>query len=387
MKSGSFLPAVFVACALCLAEPPAAGSAEPAAGTAVAKVIALSGEARAGTRILQVGGGIAVGENIMSGRGGYATIEFSDYSVIHINPDTRLRIETHRASSAPGAFETRLRLGAGALEAAVARRGAPDFSIASLSGSIATRGADFRVRGGDEAMLVEVLRGSVAVAGTSGWQTVTVDAGHGTRVRAMEAPLVPVKLLGAPDASSVAQLQQRPVVRLRFAPLAGAQSYRIVAAMDRDLREVILENMQRRPEVRMVDLRDGEYFYGVRAIDALGLEGAEARGRFRLKARPLPPVAQAPELEAVLQPGNVAFRWLAAEEAVAYRFQLATEEAFAAPLVNRGALPARELTVENLEAGRYYWRVASVRADGDQGPFSDPHRLTLRAPLPERQTQ
>lgn len=349
--------------------------------------MALSGEAKAGARVLRVGGPVAVGEDITSGGGGYATIEFSDGSLVRIKPDSRLRIETHRAAASSGEFETRLRLGAGALEATVAKRGVPEFSIVLMSGSIATRGADFRVRVGDEAIVVEVLEGSVAVADNSASQAKIVDAGHGTRVRAMQAPFAPVKLLDAPDISAVAELQQRPVVRLRFAPLAGAQSYRIVAATDRDMREVILENTQRRPEVRMVNLRDGEYFYGVRAVDALGLVGAEARGRFRLKARPLPPTAQAPELDAVLQPGNVAFRWVAAAEAVAYRFQLGTDEAFAAPLVDRVRLDELEFTVESLQAGRYYWRVASVRADGDQGPFSDPHRVTLQAPTPEPRSQ
>jgi len=348
-------------------------------------VIALSGEAKAGGRALQVGGNVAAGEEITSERVSYLTLEFGDRSTVRIGPDSRLRIEAHRAASARGEFETLLQLDTGTLEASVARRRAPGFSIATPLGRITARGADIRVRGGEEALLVEVLEGSVVVAGAHARGGVTVDAGYGTRVKPNEAPLAPVRLLGAPDITGIVELQHRPVVRLRFAPRAGAQRYRIVAATDRELREVVVENTQRRPDVRMVDLRDGEYYFGVRAIDALGLEGADARGRFRLKARPVPPAVQAPEPDAVLQPGSVTFSWAAADEALTYRFQLATDEdfAFAAPLVDRGGLAARQLVVEKLEAGLYYWHVASVGPDGDEGPFGDPMMLTLQAPAPQ----
>jgi hypothetical protein len=355
-----------------------------AAEPAPARVIALGGDVRAGGRGLAIGDGVSEGDEIASGRSSYATLEFTDHTLVRIRPDTRLRVEGHRATAVPAGIDTRLRLDSGALEVVVAQRRAPNFIIASLWGNITVRGTDFRARGGDEAMLVEVLEGAVDVTGTAGASGLArVEAGYGTLVRPMEAPLAPVKLLAAPDVSGIAELHERPVVRLRFAPLTGAQRYRIVAATDRDLLDVVVENTQRRPDVRMVDLRDGDYFYGVRAIDALGLEGAEARGRIRLKARPVPPAAQAPEPDATLPPGTVAFSWAAAEEAVAYRFQLATNETFAELLVNRGGLAAREIEVEKLDAGRYYWRVASLRASGDQGPFGDRQLLTLRAPEPQ----
>lgn len=378
MKSGSKLLAVFAAGTLWLTAPLHAWPAEP---PAAAKVVALSGEITAGKRALKPGASVAEGDEIASGPGSYVTLEFTDRSVVRLMSDTRLRIEAHRALSAQADFETRLRLGAGALEATVARRRAPDFRVVSIAGSIAVRGTSFRVRGGGETMLVEVLDGRLAVAGASGG-VVLVDAGYGTRVTLNEGPRGPVKLLAAPDISRIAELHQRPVVRLRFAPLAGAQRYRVVAAEDRGLRDVLVDNTQRRPDVRIVDLRDGEYFYGVRAIDALGLEGVEAAGRFRLKARPLPPVAQAPEPDAALEPGSVVFRWAAAQESASYRFQLAADDTFAAPLVDRGGLTGREFAVDRLEAGSYYWRLASVRANGDPGPFGDPQPLTLRVPPP-----
>jgi hypothetical protein len=387
MTPESKVLAVFAACAMWLAAPPGAWSADPPVKSMAAKVVVLSGDVTAGARALKSGDGLAEAEEIAVGRGSYATLEFTDRSIVRVMSDSRLRIETHRAPSAfSSEFETRLQLGAGAVEAKIARRRVSTFSIASMAGSIAAIGASLRVRDVGDVMLVEVLDGRATVTGTSG-RPVTVDAGYGTRVMPMEAPLAPVGLLRAPDVSRVSALHQRPVVRLRFAPVPGAQRYRIIAAADRDLRDVLVENTQRRPDVRMVDLRDGDYFYGVRAINELGLEGDEARGRFRLKARPLPPAEQTPDADTVVQPGSVTFSWAGAEEAATYRFQLARDEDFDSLLVNRGGLMARELVVDKLAAGTYYWRVASVRASGDQGPFGDPLPLRLQAPAPAPQTQ
>ncbi len=349
-------------------------------------MIALGGEMKAGARALKPGDGIAEAEEVSTGRGSFATLEFTDRSVVRMMADSRLRIESHRAPSALAEPETRLRLVAGAIEANVPRRRNPGYTVVTMSGSVAVRGTRFRVRGGGESMLVEVLEGRVVVTGAGGAQ-VAVNAGYGTRVRINEAPLAPVNLLRAPDVSRIAALQQRPVVRLRFAPVAGGQRYRILAATDRDLHEVILENTQRRPDVRMIDLRDGEYFFGVRAVNELGMEGEEARGGFRLKARPLPPAVLAPEPGAAIEPGAATFSWAAVEESVAYHFQLAGDDDFDKLLVNRGGLLVRELAVDRLEAGTYYWRIASERAGGDRGPFGDPIPLTVRVPAPEPQTQ
>ena len=77
-------------------------------------------------------------------------------------------------------------------------------------------------------------------------------------------------------------------MRLIVPPLAGATGYRFRVATDKEFLKIVTETMQRRPEVRIVDLRDGEYYYGVRGVDANGLHGQEASGRFKLVRPPAP---------------------------------------------------------------------------------------------------
>lgn len=99
-------------------------------------------------------------------------------------------------------------------------------------------------------------------------------------------------LLAAPDISGIAELQETTTVRLRVPPLPGATGYRFRAATDREFRKIVIDTVQRRPEVRIVDLRNDRYFYSVRGVDAGGTQGPEAQGRFRLLRPPAPPVTE-----------------------------------------------------------------------------------------------
>jgi len=346
---------------------------------ATTRVIAVSGDVKAGERALKVGDTVAEGEQVASGPAGYATLEFADRSVLRIRPESRVTVEAHKSAPTLTEFETRLRLGAGAIEATVAKQRAQDFRVRTPTANMAVRGTEWRVRASETITQTEVTEGRVAVAGDKGKEVVLV-AGFGTVVRQGEAPARPVQLLGAPDLSRVPELQERPAVHIAFPALPGASGYRVVAALDREMRNVVVEADVTRPVVRIVDLRDGEYFYAVRGVGALGLEGREAQARFRLKARPLPPDPQAPAGGASLPPGPVEFTWENGEEAASFRFQLATDERFGTLLIDRAELAERRLRAEKLEPGRYWWRVASTRANGDPGPFGDAQPFTVQAP-------
>lgn len=350
---------------------------------ASAKVISVAGEVKAGERVLKSGDTVAEGEELTSGPAGYATLQFADGSMLRVGALSRVTVESHKAAPSLADFETRLRLGAGAIEAVVAKQRAQDFRVRTPTANMAVRGTEFRVRSGEAASQAEVTGGRVGVAGDKGGE-VAVNEGFGTVVRQGEAPLPPVKLLDAPDLSGVAERQERPVVRIAFPAVAGAAMYRLLVTDDKDLRNVVVDAPMHRPVMRIVDLRDGEYFYAVRAIDKLGLEGREARGRFLLKARPLPPISLAPA-GARLAPGPVEFTWENGEEAASYRFQLSTDERFGALLIDRAGIAERRVVADRLEPGNYYWRVASTRADGDPGPFGETLPFSVQPPAPPEQ--
>jgi hypothetical protein len=65
--------------------------------------------------------------------------------------------------------------------------------------------------------------------------------------------------------------------------------------------------------------------------------------------------------------------------AARYRIQVARDAKFVAPLHDEDGLTAAGHTIADLAPGEYWWRIQSVRADGDRGPFGDPQAFELRA--------
>jgi hypothetical protein len=133
------------------------------------------------------------------------------------------------------------------------------------------------------------------------------------------------------------------------------------------------------PELRIAGLPDGDHLLRVRAEDAQGLQGQDALHRFRLKARPEPPLPSQPQPRAVIPGERVALTWTANPEARSYRVQLARSEDFSQPLRDLRGHTSPTLSLDGLAPGVYHWRLASERSDTDQGPFGAAQRFELRA--------
>jgi hypothetical protein len=128
------------------------------------------------------------------------------------------------------------------------------------------------------------------------------------------------------------------------------------------------------------DLPDGDYELRVRAADASGLEGRDARSGFTLKARPEPPLLTAPPADARTGDASIDFAWTRNPAAARYHLQVAGDAGFGTPTAERDDITAPHASID-LPVGTHHWRLASVRADGDQGPWGDAQRVT-RVELP-----
>jgi hypothetical protein len=210
---------------------------------------------------------------------------------------------------------------------------------------------------------------------------VELRSGFGSFVRGALPPAPPRRLLPAPDVADLATLQERTLVRFDLPALAGARTWRAQVATDREFREVLAEIETDSPIVRFTNLEDGDYWLRVRGVDQDGLEGLDAYHRFRLKARPEPPFLSTPVAGAKLPVGPVVFIWSQPAGAARYRMQIARDAKFASPAREEEGLTGASHTIADLEAGEYWWRIQSIRADGDRGPFGDPQSFELR-PLP-----
>ena len=349
---------------------------------ALAEVLRVQGGAEHGgdTQWQRLASGqmLNVGDVVRTDATASVTLRFADGSRLLIAPNSKVRLATLLSFGKTGMADTRLELEKGAVETQVApqRGGAAKFEVKAPAMNLGVRGTDFRVAVNEDGSVSrsEVVEGKVAAAAQR--RTVMLKAGYGTLALNGEAPKPARALLPAPDLSAVAELQERVPLRFKWPVADQAKAYRaqVFAAGEQPL--LVLDGTFASPSAKWVDLPDGSYVLRVRSVDAQGLEGLNAERTFRLKARPEAPFVMQPQEGGKVYGEQVQLRWAKAVGVARYRVQLAATADFAQPLLEQ-TLTANEVA-NPLPPGSYFWRVASILADGDQGPFTDPIAFTQR---------
>jgi len=249
------------------------------------------------------------------------------------------------------------------------------------------RGTNYRVSLDDDAndrTRGEVTDGSVRFDTVRAGVGADVPAGFGALADASGVPPAPVKLLAAPDLAPVPARFERPLVR--FALPAEKTPLHVQVASDAAFDKIVSdERVPPGADVRIAGLDDAQWYLRARRVDTQGLEGFDVTRSFVLKARPEPPAYRAPRSNSKQPVGTVEFAWAPNVEAQQVRLQIAEDEAFGKLVDQRDAVASPALKAELKQPGVYYWRLASVRPSGDQGPFGDPQRFELR-PFPEPPT-
>lgn len=360
---------------------------EPAPG----QVLLASGDVQGrGPQAVAAGQALPPGAELRTGEG-QVTVRLADGTLLHLRAGSHLVVDTARRVTRAGVVQSGVTLQRGQVDvqARPAPAGMPGFRVGTPQGVLGVRGTEFRVRSdeGEAATRGEVLEGAVAVDGLDGQPGQRVQAGQGVVVDRRGQVSLPVALLAAPDLSGLPVLQERPLVRFTLLPQPGAVAYRAQVANEADFVALSADVRSDSTELRIAGLPDGDHVLRVRAEDAQGLQGLNAEHRFRLKARPEPPLPTAPPPRTIIPGQRVQLAWTANPDARSYRVQLAQGEDFSQSLLRdlRGH-EAVALTLDGLLPGVYHWRLASERSGSDQGPFGSAQRFEMRAipkpPLP-----
>ncbi len=356
-----------------------------------ATVTAVNGEVRtagpAGDAPVVVGQNLPPGSELRTGNGN-TTVRLVDGTVLRLRAASRLQIE--ESSRVPQAGVVRsgvvLREGQVEVQARPAPAGQPGFRINTPQGVLGVRGTEFRVHADAPARVTrsEVLEGVVAANGAPQQPGQRVYAGFGVVVDSSGTVSLPVKLLPAPTLQQLPALQERPLVRFSLPALQGAVAYRAQVSADTGFERVLVEQQSPSTDLRLADLPDGDYVLRLRGVDTNGLQGQNADHRFRLKARPEPPLPQTPAPRAVITGDRVDLAWTANPEARSYRLQLSRSEDFSTLLRDLPGQHEATLPLQGLPPGTYYWRLASERSAADQGPFGATNQFELRLAPPPR---
>ena len=357
---------------------------------ATAKVIAVQGSVEGTAGAVEKGAVLNEGAGIKTGENGSVTLQLADGSTIIVQSKSQVKLEVARLlANTGGVPSTTVGLLSGRVESSVEKRknqGAR-FEISTPTSNMGVRGTRFRVSADESGKVSrgEVLEGVVAVGSTtssvsSSPKPLDLGAGFGSVVEEGKPASAPIALLAAPDLSAAATLQERLVLRFKFADVAGATAYRGQVATDSAFNNLLADEVFKTPEAKFANLDDGQYFFRARAIDKVALEGSDAVRAFKLKARPEPPFTSEPKNKNKLAAEKVEFKWGNSVEAGSYRFQLASSADFSRTISDeRGVVGSAFSPAASIKPGDYFWRVASVRPDGDIGPFGDVQSFTLKA--------
>ncbi len=357
-----------------------------------ARIVLVQGDVRLDDQPVAAGAEMAVGQELAAGANSSAVLQLADGSRVQLAAasravlDEHARFEIKRSNAEPSAsdegwFAGAMRLLQGSLDvfASEVMRAKP-LEVRAPTAVVGVRGTEFRVRtdsAADAPTFSETLEGQVrAEPAAAAASAVDVAAGFGAAIDSAGGATLR-ELLPPPDLSSLPERFERPLVR--FALPAESRPLRVQVATESSFERVVADlQTQAGSEVRIDGLPDGAWFVRVRRIDDIGIQGIDAARAFVLKARPEPPATTAPRPNAKLSVGDVELAWAENIEAARYELQVASDAAFtqAQPALNvtgagtRLALP---------DPGTYHWRIASIKADGDRGPWGDPLRFELRA--------
>lgn len=342
------------------------------------------GEAKGGDDVrLRSGQSVPEGAELRTGSDGDVAVRLVDGTLLRLRAASRLRIEQSQRLPDAGLVRSGVRLDRGRveIEAAPAPGGKPGFRIGTPQGVLGVRGTRFRVAADDEATRGEVLEGRVEVSGRQAGSSRLLEPGFGTVVDRAGQVAEPRPLLAAPDLSAVPRRHERPLVRIEWPAVPGVARWRAEVSTDEGFERILVGQVIEGSALRLADLPDGSYQLRVRGLDSRGLEGRDARTRFTLKARPEPPLPRTPRPRAVLTGERVDFSWTAHDEARRYRLQIARRPDFTELLHDRADLTRPEASVGGLQPGTYHWRLATIRAGDDTGPWGDPQSFEIRAAM------
>jgi hypothetical protein len=359
---------------------------------AVAEVVHINGDVRVqhlnapgAAEALGSGMVLNAGDIVIAARQSSAVLRFADGARVLVRPDSELRLE--RLTKSGSTAQTQLELRQGSVDSSVpptnarpADAAARRYQIRTPVANLGVRGTEFRTRLDGERTHVEVLEGRVATAAAGAG--LLVDGGFGAVLAPGSAAAVPrlLPLLGAPDLSNAARRVERLPLQLGWAALDGAVAYRAQVTQPDESQRLVLDGRFAQAAARFADdLPDGRYALRVRAVDGNGLEGRDAKIDFTLKARPEPPFIERPRSGMNAYDEAVDFAWTRHAGAARYRLQIADNPGFDPSLVDRADIADTQARIL-LPLGHYSWRLASIRADGDQGPFGDTQTLLRRAP-------
>ncbi len=325
-----------------------------------------------------IGQQLTAGTELVTGENSKLNIKFADGSIVSMQPNSTMKLDTLSMYSGGGMVDTKLRLQQGKVEteANPAHLQGNQMQIITPTAVAAVRGTKFRVSADDVSIKQETLEGKVGLSAAG--EEVAVDKGFGSLSEGGKPPLPPILLLPAPAIEKLATNLDAIPVTFNIPAQDGAVAWLGNVSTDAQFNSIAATSLSKGANLSFNDLPDGKYYLKVRAQDKQGLEGYDAKHEFNLHARPFAPAANAPTQSAIVREANPDFAWTKIEQANAYLFEMSKDVEFREMIDSRQVASNAYKAEKDLQPGRYFWRLASI--DGkNQGPYMVANHFTYKA--------
>ncbi|HPH04851.1 MAG TPA: FecR domain-containing protein [Methylotenera sp.] len=316
------------------------------------------------------------GDSIKTGKYSVAKLGFPDGSVIDIQQNSQLVIQSSYQHTGRLTYVILLKLVKGRTEigANPSHLYGNSMQILTPSAIAAVRGTTFRVRADQELTMQETLAGRVGL--TSLGKEVMLAQGYGSIAEKNKAPLPPIALPSTPNLSHLPTvIESEMAVNFQLKPQTDAVAWLVQLAKDVDFNDVVYEQTVQASTLNLGVLTEGSYYLRVRAQGREGLQGKDALHVFAIK-RPILPVAEPqlkpilPSADAIIPLAPTHFEWSPLPSTQQYLLQVSRDIDFKDVVFEQLATHNQLSIKQSFGSGQYYWRVAAI-SNGKPQVFSE----------------
>jgi hypothetical protein len=330
---------------------------------------------------LKINDAVREGSGIKTGRESSVEIVFEDTASLFLKADTTGNLSIARKGDPHFIREFFLGAGRAVTNFRNATGQKQRFNIRTPSAVASARGTEFRTSvDTNGSTRSEVLKGRIEVEAMM--KKVEVEEGEGTVVRMGKPPLAPRELLSPPPPVEMESNYRALPIRLAFAGVEGASSYRIILSRDSKMKDVLKESVIGKDALfEVAEIDDGAYYLQSSSIDSNGIEGLPLDPvKINVSIHPVSPFINSPTDGSEYRHKTMKCSWLKVVDAASYHLQIAEDKDFKV-VVADAKLKETEYTAR-LEYKTYFFRLRSIAADEYEGMWSDVQRFVVLSTPP-----
>ena len=300
---------------------------------------------------------IAEGARLSTSGSSFVTLGLANGSRISLPSNSDVKIRLLRTYALGGSLDYDFDILRGGTRSKVVPHKSKNdrYRVRTPKAVSAVRGTDFQARydadtGRDFA---EVIEGKLNVAAAGG-DISELPAGQGLAM-AQDGAITRESLLAEPQLVEPGKMQVNPVVSFSANPATGEAGYRVTLAKDAGFVDQIADIVLAGKKANFSDIDNGNYFVRARAVSAAGIQGNPVTFAFKRRLNGVRGSAGASD-------DGYDFKWLTQGDGKrSFHFQLFQNELGGLAMVDEPALQADKISISDLPAGDYFWRVGAVQ--------------------------